>query len=87
MENIKINDHRERYCPMLGHELTFAYCRTTGTNIPCRRIFDCWWEIFDIQSFMESNFDTVAIKEILSPPPPKTVTLLDLIRKAQNSNK
>ena len=29
-------DRKDGYCPMLGHRVTFAYCRAPGSDLPCR---------------------------------------------------
>jgi len=78
------NDLRKLRCPMLGHEVSFLYCRAPGSRTPCRKIFDCWWEIFDIDSFMKSHFSKADIQKIVEPPPPKNVSLLDLIEQAKS---
>ena len=68
---------------MLGHEITFAYCRTPGGNIPCRKIFDCWWETFPVSEFMKQYYDAATLEKIVAPPQPKAASLLDLIAQAQ----
>ena len=77
------HDARKRRCPMLGHELTFHYCRTSGGEIPCRRVFDCWWETFDIEAWVRSSYSEEQIARLLTPRQDKAVTLYELIRKAQ----
>ena len=68
---------------MLGHEVAFLYCRSPGSEIPCRKIFDCWWETFDITAFINANYNETVIQQITAPPPPKTSSLLDLIEQAR----
>lgn len=68
---------------MLGHDIGFAYCRAPGGDIPCRRILDCWWEAFDIESFIREQYGEEMIDRILAPRQDKRVTLYELIRKAQ----
>jgi hypothetical protein len=84
-----ITDHdtRERHCPMLGHEIAFTYCRSPGQTTPCRKIFDCWFDTFDIQAFIADNFDADSIMAITMPPKPKIATLFDIIRQAQERNR
>jgi hypothetical protein len=77
------NDRRTRHCPMLGHEVTFSYCRTPGGDIPCLKIFDCWWEAFDVTAFMKTNYPPDVISRITEPPKPKISSLLDLIENAK----
>lgn len=81
--DITANDQRKRRCPMLGHELTFAYCRAPGRQLPCSKIFDCWWEAFDVQAFIREHYTEQQIAEIMAPRPEKVSSLLDLIRQAR----
>ena len=80
-------DRKDRYCPMLGHRVTFAYCRAPGSDLPCRRIFDCWWRMIDIEGFIREHFDESTIDNILAPRKDKMLNLVNLIRKAQEGNK
>ncbi len=73
------HDHRIRRCPMLGHELAFSYCRRPGRELPCGKIYDCWWEMLDITGFMEGNYSPETISEVLRPKPTKVLSLLDII--------
>ena len=86
---MSINEHDDRKlrCRMLGHEVAFAYCRAPGTNLPCRKILDCWFETFDVQSFLREHFSQEQIAQILTPPAPKIASLVDLIQQAQNRAK
>lgn len=81
--NIDSHDNRKLRCRMLGHEINFNYCRTGVDNLPCRKIFDCWFEIFDIADFMRQHYSPEQIEEILSEPKDKVTTIVDLIRQAQ----
>ena len=78
-------DEKTRRCPMLGHDLTFSYCRQPGREIPCSKIFDCWWERFDIANFMRSNYPSETIAEILKPKQPKAASLIEIIQRAQKN--
>ena len=79
-------DDLERRCPRLGGDVSFAYCRQGGeNNLPCFKIFDCWWERFDVVAHLRENlppevFDKIAARR---PPPDKVTSLVDLIRQAQ----
>ncbi|MBN1685811.1 MAG: hypothetical protein JW852_04105 [Spirochaetales bacterium] len=75
-------DSRPIYCRMLGHELTFRYCRLTGDGSFCRKIFDCWYDKIDISGYMKCFYSDEEIRKILSPPAPKIHTLLNLIEKS-----
>jgi len=79
------HDNQRMYCRMLGHEVPFAYCRQGALGQPCRRIFDCWFGEFDIQQFMQDHFTAEQIQALLAPPTDKMVSLVELIRKAQEN--
>jgi len=72
---------------MLGHHLTFAYCRQTASKQPCRKIFDCWFEKLDIGQFIKENFTKEQINTLLAPPKAKMVSLVELIQQAQKNAK
>jgi hypothetical protein len=78
-------DDRRHRCPRLGHPVRFDYCRSSGEDQrPCFKVFDCWWEQFDVvgyfrQQLTAEQFDSLAC----APPPNKTTSLVDLIRKAK----
>lgn len=82
-----IDDHDKRTirCRRLGHELTFGYCRRPGGELPCSKIFDCWFEIFDVEGFIRQHYPEDQIQQILAPPQPKMASLLDLIQQAQKN--
>lgn len=82
-EDIACNDERERRCPMLGHILRFSYCRAPGSSLPCRKIFDCWWETFDIKAYMEAWYGEEKISQVLSPPKDRILSLTELVEKAR----
>jgi hypothetical protein len=77
------NDERTRRCPLLGHQIPFSYCRKPGADIPCRKIFDCWWEAFDVKRFMEEHYSEETIAEILKPAVPKVSAILALVKQAK----
>ena len=68
---------------MLGHTVAFAYCRTPGAEKPCRKILDCWWETFDVETFIRSSYGEGSIEEITAPPQNRMLSLVELIDKAR----
>jgi hypothetical protein len=80
------HDTLSQRCPMLGHEVPFSYCRQPGQEVPCRKIFDCWWETFDIKKFIEENYSRETRAAILQPPKPKVLSLLEIIEQAGKKN-
>ena len=84
---MSINEHDQRLirCRMLGHDLNFGYCREGVGELPCRRIFDCWFEQFDVESFMREHYTKEQIEKILTPPKPKMASLIELIQQANKN--
>ena len=77
------HDQLKRYCPTLGHEVHFGYCRAPGSELPCRKIFDCWFRIFNVEAFIRSHHNPADIQKILAPRQDKAASLVDLIEKAR----
>lgn len=71
---------------MLGHDIQFSYCRTVGNSVPCRKILDCWFERFDVESYVTDNFGVEMIKKLAEPPKPKLSTILELIEQAKKNS-
>ena len=85
-----LNEHDQDVlprCPRLGHELTFSYCRQESRGKPCRLILDCWWEQFDVRSFLRAHLPEETMAEVeqarVSPPPSKVLSLVELIEQAK----
>jgi hypothetical protein len=75
-------DERTIYCRMLGHELTFKYCRSTADDRFCPRVFDCWHEKIDVAGYIGTFFTKDEILAIIHPPASKMETLINLIQKS-----
>ena len=80
---ISEHDQLKRHCPMLGHEIHFGYCRAPGSELPCRKVFDCWFRIFDVEAFIGFHYTPADIEKILAPRQDKAAGLVDLIEKAR----
>ena len=85
-QDIAEHDHRVRRCPMLGHEIPFSYCRAPASELPCRRILDCWWETFNVERFVRRHYSDAAVEKILAPRKDKTLTIFELIEKARKGS-
>jgi hypothetical protein len=79
----------ERRCPRLGGPVTFSYCRFAAENQnPCFKIFDCWWERFDVVDYLQQRLSKEVFNHLRNmQPPEKTATLVDLIRQARQRTK
>jgi hypothetical protein len=50
----------------------------------CLRILDCWWERFDVQSYVEEHYGAEEVGRLQNREPgSKMGTILDLIQQAQ----
>jgi hypothetical protein len=79
------HDHLERRCPRLGGPVSFGYCRKSSDDrSACWKIFDCWWEYFDVVDYLQKHLPAEAFKALENArPPPKIVSLVDLIEQAR----
>ncbi len=77
------HDDRRRRCPKLGHPVPFSYCRAPGRDLPCGKVFDCWWETFDVEGFVRAHWSEAEIAQVLAPPKDKVSTLVELIEEAR----
>ena len=83
----KSKDHLEQRCPRLGGSVTFQYCRTCGDNgLPCWKIFDCWWEYFDVVTFLRTYLPEDVVSQIANTrPKPKITSLVEIIAQAKKN--
>ncbi|MFP4041010.1 MAG: hypothetical protein ACLFS7_10780 [Desulfosudaceae bacterium] len=75
----------ERRCPRLGHQVPFSYCLGCGEGgEPCWKVADCWWESFDIVSFLKDNYPEPVVTRLLTArAPSKVSSLVTLIEQAR----
>ncbi|MFZ7128549.1 MAG: hypothetical protein ACOWWM_20540 [Desulfobacterales bacterium] len=67
--------------------MSFAYCRSceAGRNA-CGRIFDCWWERFDVVEHLRNMLPEEAFLRLAGRrPQPKLTSLIELIEQARAS--
>jgi len=78
-------DHYQRRCPRLGGPVSFLYCRTGGTDKqPCWKAFDCWWESFDIVTYMRTTLPEEQFEKLSDTrPQPKVNSIIELIAQAK----
>ncbi len=75
-------DEKQGYCRMLGHTLSFRYCRVMHTGLPCHNILNCWFERFDIEAFVGENYSTEELLDIFTPPRKKMETIVEVVNQA-----
>jgi hypothetical protein len=76
-------DKQEGYCKMLGHFLTFDYCRSVNKGLPCSKVLDCWFQIFPVQEFIDKHYSAEEQKKIFESPKSKILTLTEILEQAQ----
>lgn len=78
-------DALERRCPRLGGSVDFAYCRSQGEDgRPCFKVFDCWWEIFDVVGFLRRSLSESDFRKIAATrPKPKITSILEIVEQAR----
>jgi len=54
----------EAYCGRLGHFVPFRYCLHPAEETPCFKILDCWWQTFDVISFLQRNLSQESFSQI-----------------------
>jgi hypothetical protein len=70
-------------CPRLGGTVPFRYCMAPGESTPCYKILDCWWEIFDVTSYLKARLPEEALHKLFEDrvQPNRLNTILELIAK------
>jgi hypothetical protein len=78
-------DALERRCPRLGGPVSFGYCRKGDNNeTVCWKIFDCWWERFDVVGHLQTCMPEDKFKMIVNArPKPKILSLVELVEQAK----
>ncbi len=77
-------DNEEGYCRMLGHRLPFKYCRSVNDGLPCRKVMDCWFDVFPVLQFLSDNFSEEELKSIFcAEPKTRMVSLIEIINKVK----
>ncbi|MBS3758682.1 MAG: hypothetical protein KGY61_08455 [Desulfobacterales bacterium] len=83
-------DKLERRCPRLGSKISFRYCLISGEDDnPCWKIFDCWWEYFDVASYLKSHlpaevFEQLA-KKAAAQPKDKLSSIVEIAEQAKKN--
>jgi hypothetical protein len=86
-----LNEHDEDLllrCCRLGHEIHFGYCRQETGGKPCRLILNCWWERFDVRSFLQAHLPEDAMAQVesasISAPPVKLLSLVEMAQRVKD---
>jgi len=52
-------------CRQLGSEIHFGYCRVMNNGLPCNQVLNCWYHLFDIETFIVEHYTEEEIKTFL----------------------
>ncbi|MFO7840462.1 MAG: hypothetical protein R6X08_13305 [Desulfosalsimonadaceae bacterium] len=78
----------QRRCPRLGSKVGFSYCLSAGDGDgPCWKIFDCWWEIFDVEGYLREHLSAEAFERLRrkaeAPPRNKIASIIEIAEQAK----
>jgi hypothetical protein len=78
-------DALERRCPRLGGPVSFSYCRKgDNSETVCWKIFDCWWESFDVVGHLQACLPADKFEMIVKArPKPKIQSIVELVEQAK----
>ena len=76
-------------CPRLGGTVPFRYCLAPGEPAACSKILDCWWEIFDVASYLQAHLSEEEFSRVLENrrPPNRMTTILGLVERFTKGEK
>jgi hypothetical protein len=82
---IEQHDKLSQRCRRLGSDITFKYCRLHAEQRqPCSSIIQCWWERFDVISFLNDHLTNDQLMALEQPQAkPKITKLMEIIQEAQ----
>lgn len=73
-------------CPRLGHQITFSYCRSENTGLPCFKTLDCWFDRFLVEEYLRKELKPEEWNRIFErPPKTKVLSLMELIEETKKS--
>lgn len=80
-------DLQQRRCPRLGSVISFRYCLISGDNeVPCWKILDCWWELFDVEGYLKQNLPEAVFNELIKAaekPKNKIASIIEIAQQAK----
>jgi hypothetical protein len=81
-------ENLERRCPRLGGSvISVSYCMISGNdNLPCFKMLDCWWETFDVESYLREHLTGSLFQEFIESaqaPQNKITSILEIANMAR----
>jgi len=70
-------------CPRLGGTVPFRYCMAPAEPTVCFKILDCWWEVFDVASYLKAHLPEEDFCRLLEERnrPNRMESILELVEK------
>ena len=70
-------------CPRLGGTVPFRYCTAPAEPTPCFKILDCWWEVFDVTSYLRVHLPEEHFRRLFEErnPPNRMNSIIELVEK------
>ena len=85
---IEEHDAFVNYCPPLGGEVPFRYCRIVNGDLPCRTIIACWEFRVETSKFLGEHYSMDQIQRALASPPRRgSIPFLRLSKKQRRLKK
>lgn len=82
-----IPEERIIRCKKLGHEVAFKYCSIEKEGLPCLSILNCWGNINGLSEWLAMKVGKSLYPQYISfTPPPKMLSLIELIEKFKDKN-
>ena len=79
----EVNEYSIR-CPRLGHAITFSYCRTENSGLPCFKTLDCWFQYFPVEAYLKERLSEEEWEKAFTPKgQTKVQSLLEIIEQAK----
>jgi hypothetical protein len=77
-ESTPPGDDARILCPLLGHLISFSYCRLEDRGVPCAGILDCWYLYFLVEDYLRRELNNEEWEKFLRAyPKPKLALLLE----------
>jgi hypothetical protein len=87
-QNTPPGDDYKIRCPRLGHQISFAYCRSENMGLPCLKTLDCWHDHFLVEEFLKQELTGEEWEQVFGrTPKPKLLSLVELIEQAKKNIK
>ena len=82
-KTIPVDDYSIR-CPRLGHSITFSYCRSENSGLPCFKALDCWFQYFPVEDYLREILSREEWEKVFEGQGrTKVQSLIELIEEAR----